>query len=310
MKSNVSLLILFVFAWLLFQLSFSAGQNYQNNLNEERIIASLEKRIALDIPRLTLANKKFKTAADPISIKAYLNDLNKILTELETPLRIVSLQGIQLSEATDHQVISKTLQTADQEIILELQIVPIDWSSRLNLLAPILALLITLLNYVAHQQKSTNATISEVNETELAIPKLIINLKNKSINFGNNNDDVLLPNKPFCFYAALVDYCMQTQLPNLKHHNEVPEELLQLANKYFYRLIELGHTKRKRPDFGANLDKTLSEIRSALDEVFKNNIEEKETFYPPKAQGEGSRSKMHNYAILNKDPSRVAFIGK
>jgi hypothetical protein len=103
---------------------------------------------------------------------------------------------------------------------------------------------------------------------------------------------------------------MHTDLPSLKHNNEVPEELLQIANKYFYRLIELGHTQRKRPDFGANLDKTLSEIRSALDEVFKNCIECKEAFYPPKAQGEGSRSKMHNYAILNKDASRVEFIGK
>jgi hypothetical protein len=72
----------------------------------------------------------------------------------------------------------------------------------------------------------------------------------------------------------------------------------------------VGNTKRKRPDFGANLDKTLSEIRSVLDEVFQHHVQAKELFYPPKAQGEGSRSKMHNYALANNDPLRIEFIGR
>tara|TARA_R110000868_G_scaffold139782_4_gene354888 strand:- start:5840 stop:6772 length:933 start_codon:yes stop_codon:yes gene_type:complete len=310
MKSNYGQFVLFIFTWLIFQLSYSLGQNYQNNLDKERFIASIEKRIALDIPKLTLANKKFKTAADPLSIKAYLNDVNGSLAELKSPIKVMSLQGIQLTQVSTPQPIARTLRTVDQEINLELQVIETDKLTTLNWLAPILALIITLLNYYLVKQKVAVATVEVKQEPERAPTKLQINLKNKSINFGQDNEEVLLPNKPFCFYAALVDYCMQTQLPNLKHNNEVPEELLQMANKYFYRLIELGHTKRKRPDFGANLDKTLSEIRTALDEVFKNNIEHKEAFYPPKAQGEGSRSKMHNYAIFNRDVNRVEFIGK
>jgi hypothetical protein len=310
MKSNASLLGLFFSSWLIFQLLFGAGQHYQNNLNKERFIASIEKRVALDIPKLTLANKEFKTAADPLSIQSYLNDVNTTLLELKSPLQIVSLQGIQLNSLPDQEIVVRTLQTPDQKIVLEMQIIESEWVSSISLFAPFLAIFITLISYFSRKQKVAISIVEQAKETEVSPQKLSINLKNKSIIFGNAGEAVSLPNKPFCFYAALVDYCMQTDLPNLKHNNEVPEELLQMANKYFYRLIELGHTKRKRPDFGANLDKTLSEIRSALDDVFKDCIECKETFYPPKAQGEGSRSKMHNYAILNKDASRVEFIGK
>ena len=84
---------------------------------------------------------------------------------------------------------------------------------------------------------------------------------------------------------------------------------MTLANKSFGRLIELGHTKRKRPDFNANLDKTLSEIRAALDEVFADFPEEKDTFYPPRAQGEGSRSKQHSYALVSIKEDNIEIIG-
>jgi len=62
-------------------------------------------------------------------------------------------------------------------------------------------------------------------------------------------------------------------------------------------------------DFNANLDKTLSEIRAALDEVFSSFSEEKETYYPPRAQGEGSRSKQHSYAIPSIKQEDITIIG-
>jgi hypothetical protein len=76
------------------------------------------------------------------------------------------------------------------------------------------------------------------------------------------------------------------------------------------RLMELGHTKRKRPDFNANLDKTLSEIRAALDEVFAGYSEEKTRYYPPRAQGEGSRSKQHSYALPVLHHADIQIIGE
>ena len=73
--------------------------------------------------------------------------------------------------------------------------------------------------------------------------------------------------------------------------------------------MDLGHTKRKRPDFNANLDKTLSEIRAALDEVFAGYSEEKAKYCPPRAQGEGSRSKQHSYALPRLYAHEIEVIG-
>jgi hypothetical protein len=90
----------------------------------------------------------------------------------------------------------------------------------------------------------------------------------------------------------------------------VPEELQELANKYFYRLVELGHTIRKRPNFNNSLEKTLSEIRAALDDVLNDCPELKELYYPPKAFGEGSRSRMHSYGLVNVSQGNIEIIGK
>ena len=310
MKNNFSILCWFLGSWLFFQIAYIGGQHFQRNLNEQQFIASIEKRIALDLPRLTLANKKFKTAADPLSIKAYLHDFNLTLNELNSPLSVLSLQGINSDVTPTQDVISRSLETSEQNIIIEMQPKGVSWSSAINAVTPALALLFGLLVFYYQRQLQRVITVKQLADPLVNTPKLQINLTNKTINFGAHNSPVILSNKPFCFYAALVDYCLTTDVPNLKQNNDLPDDLLQIANKYFYRLIELGHTKRKRPDFSANLDKTLSEIRSALDEVFKNDVDQKEAFYPPKAQGEGSRSKMHNYAIFNKDPNKVEFVGK
>ena len=139
--------------------------------------------------------------------------------------------------------------------------------------------------------------------------RIIIDLKDKTLGNGVNDVKVVLQNKPLCFYTALVRYCMENPSEPLQHHKDVPVELLNLANKVFGRLIELGHTKRKRPDFNANLDKTLSEVRAALDEVFADFTAEKERYYPPRAQGEGSRSKQHSFALTSLSPEDVEIIG-
>ena len=96
----------------------------------------------------------------------------------------------------------------------------------------------------------------------------------------------------------------------LNQNKDVPEELLTLANKYFYRLVELGHTIRKRPNFTNSLEKTLSEIRAALDEVWQEQPEIKETYYPPKAHGEGSRSRLHHYGLKAIEIADIEVIGK
>jgi hypothetical protein len=311
MNRKLSLFLLFSGLCLLFQTAFSIGQFYQNTRNNERTIASIETRVALDLSRLKIANAKFRTAADPSSIQDYLQQMNSTLRQINATALVASLQGINVNDKVSvYQIEQIVLKSPEQDVRIEIQLIPINWLASLTLLAPFFAMFVTGLRYFSPSVKKLNHQIPDIINPEPDIQKLIINLKDKSIKFGTHGEAILLPNKPFCFYAALVDYCSQTDVPNLRHNNEVPNELLLIANKYFYRLIELGHTKRKRPDFSANLDKTLSEIRSALDETFKHNSEIKELFYPPKAQGEGSRSKTHNYALINKQPELVEFIGK
>lgn len=313
MNRKLSLSLLFLALWLLFQTAFTLGQLYQNKLNNERFIASIETRVALDLSRLKLANEKFRTAADPDSIEQYMAQMNENLARLNSSALIVSLQNIDLATLEpSNNVQKRVLKSPEQSVEIAIQLLPINWRDGLTLIAPLFALMIAGWRYLTPPAKRSRYRLPQNTSPELEaeIQKLIINLKDKSIQFGSDGPAILLPNKPFCFYAALVDYCIQTDAPNLKHNIDVPNELILIANKYFYRLIELGHTKRKRPDFGANLDKTLSEIRSALDEAFKHNSDMKDLFYPPKAQGEGSRSKMHNYAITNDHPELVEFIGK
>lgn len=309
MKSNLVWTGIFIVLWLGFQLAFTAGQQLHDNINSGNFIASIEKRVALDLPKLRLANLRFKTVADNVSVRQYIVQLNSALTSLSSNVYLHSIQGITVKEAIKGERLSRSLHTTDQQIELRLTRLDSPLLNKLNLYAPFMALLIVLLSYTrAYKVKARTTTKTE----ELAPQpgKLVINLRDKSIQYGADSTVIALPNKPFCFYAALLDYCLQNDTACLRHNNEVPEELLQIANKYFYRLIELGHTKRKRPDFGANLDKTLSEIRSVLDEVFQHHVQAKELFYPPKAQGEGSRSKMHNYALANNDPLRIEFIGR
>lgn len=312
MNRKLSLTVLFLGLWLVFQAAFSLGQLYQNSLNNERYIASMETRVALDLSRLKIANKKFHTAADPSSVRDYLHNMNRALQQLDSSVLIVGLQEIELAQhVAKYPTQQRVLKSPEQDVNIKIQLLPINWLASLTVFAPLFALLIAGFRYFSPPPaKAHQAKTLVTGSVEPTKQKLIINLQDKSIKFGLGGEVIFLPNKPFCFYAALVDYCMQTDLPNLKHNNDVPNDLLLIANKYFYRLIELGHTKRKRPDFGANLDKTLSEIRSALDDVFKHNTEIKELFYPPKAQGEGSRSKMHNYAIINNQAELVEFIGK
>ncbi|MFT7567826.1 MAG: hypothetical protein ACI846_002139, partial [Pseudoalteromonas distincta] len=147
--------------------------------------------------------------------------------------------------------------------------------------------------------------------TEPTPVMLIVDLNDKTLSSSCSAEQkVGLANKPLCFYLALVEYCTNNDDVALSHNKDVPEELLELANKYFYRLVELGHTVRKRPNFNNSLEKTLSEIRAALDEVLSECPEEKELYYPPKAYGEGSRSRLHSYGLANIKKGNIEIRGK
>ena len=266
--------------------------------------------MSLDLAKLRLANKRFNTVAHETSVRDYIDTLNINLSDVNAPVRLVALQQIKTSPLPAHDVYETVLSTSDQAIYLKIAMLKWPYLSTFSPYALILALFMTVISRKVFSASPKPITKEILEEHASHQIKLIVNLHSKSLSNGLKKVDVELPNKPFCFYVALLDYCINHKEPYLNHSKNVPDELLSAANKYFYRLIELGHTKRKKPDFSTNLDKTLSEIRAALDMVFLHSVDDKELFYPPKAQGEGSRSKLHNYALEHVNPKQIEFIGR
>lgn len=310
--AHIRLALVFVAMGLIFQIVYFLSAKSMHQHHVSLVAAALEKRIALDLPWLQLPNDTMKSVADKASVQAYLKRLNTQAKDNQLPVRILALQGIEAElEPREGRILEQQLRAPAQTFSLSLMTHPYFISDSFSVYPLLAALLMTLAlsHYRAAGIRAAKAgALSE--ESEVLTPKLIIDLHNRTLCNNLNNVQVQLSNKPFCFYIALVDYCLSTSAPALNHNKNVPEELLELANRYFYRLIELGHTIRKRPDFSTNLDKMLSEIRAALDEVFADAPEQKVPFYPPKAQGEGSRSKLHNYALEQLQAGDLEFIGK
>lgn len=301
-------LLLLVGGFCALQLAYFFGMSLQRDFNVERSILAVENRVSLDLPRLSLPNPALNLAGNPAQVREYLQKLNALLIEKNLSVRVRSLQQFdaqsQLDSAVNvagenshaHRFIERQLQLPGQIISLKLGVCqPTLWQSAS--IYPLLSslLLVFLLSPYLQRKPAPVAANSAASQTRNV--GLVLDLENKCIAVRGTDYKVELANKPLCFYAALLNYCQQHPGVRLCQHAILPDELLTLANQYFMRLVVLGHTIRKRPDFDANLEKMLSEIRAALDELFIDHPESKMLFYPPKALGEGSRSKMHNFAL-------------
>lgn len=281
--------------------------SYQSSVH--LALDNVQRRISLDSAFLDVGNKTLNTPVDQIAIYRYLRRLNGTLKQSDYPVLVSAIQGIK-TESDDFafypNTIPVTFINAEQEFIVDLRSKTASSALTFSWSAFLASLFVSPFFFISNKTRKNRKAIEEVIPPT---PKLIINLENKTIANGVDDKMVTLQNKPLCFYTALVKYCIEYPDNPLPPHKDVPPELLILANKSFGRLIELGHTKRKRPDFNANLDKTLSEIRAALDEVFSSYNEEKENYYPPRAQGEGSRSKQHSYALPSIKGEDIEIIG-
>ncbi len=308
-KSPVAILLITVALILTFQATALLAQYVSHKASIHNALDKVERRISLDSAFLDVGNETLSTPVNQFAIYRYLNRLNTSLKEEGYPILVSNIQGIFLSpdQLSDYPVVvTSTLSNAEQTITVEMRSKTAESFFTFSLVALIAALAVTPFFAVTNQRKLRKKVLEEILPPT---PKLIINLQEKTISNGVDDKVVTLQNKPLCFYTALVKYCIANPNESLPPHKDVPSELMALANKCFGRLIELGHTKRKRPDFNANLDKTLSEIRAALDEVFCSFNDEKVTYYPPRAQGEGSRSKQHSYALPHITIEDIEIIG-
>ena len=286
-----------------------ASQYFSFQSSIHQALDKVERRISLDSAFLDVGNKTLNTPVNQFAVYRYLDKINSSLKKHDYPVLVKSIQGIETNSeefALYTNKVSTHLANAEQEIEVVLRSKTPSNALTFSWGAFLASLLISPLFSISNKAKKAQRPVEEVAPPT---PKLVINLKDKTISNGIDDKVVTLQNKPLCFYTALVKYCIEHPGNPLPPHKDVPTELLALANKSFGRLIELGHTKRKRPDFNANLDKTLSEIRAALDEVFSSYNEEKENYYPPRAQGEGSRSKQHSYALPPIKEEDIEIIG-
>ncbi|WP_421132508.1 hypothetical protein [Alteromonas sp. A079] len=310
MKSKPAIFLNGVLLFVSFQLLACIGQFLGAQATIHSAIDKVERRISLDSAFLDVGNETLSTPVNQYAVVRYLYEINDELRQRGLPIRVSDVQGVKAKPETLDGLTHLrpvALQNAEQTITLNLVTRSPFFTLELSVLA-FIASLVVLPVFAVHSRKPTRShTVLE--EILPPKPKLIINLEDKTLSNGVNDTVVVLQNKPLCFYSALVRFCIENPGEPLQPHKDVPHELVNLANKSFSRLIELGHTKRKRPDFNANLDKTLSEIRASLDEVFSEFITEKECYYPPRAQGEGSRSKQHSYALTNITYDDIEFIG-
>lgn len=312
LKGGIATVLLFV----LFQLGAMIGQSGARFYTEHEAVDRIKARISLDLQFLDVGNQTLKTPPNQDTLKDYLSRINAILAEQQTGIWLVSIQSVtanSVDQPENARLTQLILENSEQSVNVQLATRPLYHYLSLSPLALIAALLISPAFVKVNNSRSKPArpvSVAQPVPIVQVTPRLTINLNEKTLGNGVNDVTVQLQNKPLCFYTALLHYCIDNPNAILLHHKDIPPELTNLASKVFTRLMELGHTKRKRPDFNANLDKTLSEIRAALDEVFAGFSEEKTRYYPPRAQGEGSRSKQHSYALPVLSHDDIQIIGE
>ncbi|WP_137168077.1 hypothetical protein [Salinimonas lutimaris] len=297
----------------------SLGQLAGYKLTYHHAIDNIENRISLDSAYLDIGSRMMNTPVNQSAVRRYAGRLNNEISKLDYPARVVAMQGVEIDDTWSkvaeptHAAYSQreTILLTSAEQLIEVTVAVRPWYAALSLHpGAIIAALLLAIPVCRQRIRSPHPRRkARTVEKEPSQPRLIINLHTKTLHNGMCVDDFTMQNKPFCFYVALVKYCIDNPDAQLSHHKDVPAELIQAANGVFARLIELGHTKRKRPDFNANLDKTLSEIRSTLEEAFGQYAQAKEKYYPPRAQGEGSRSKQHSFTLTNITAEDVEIIG-
>ncbi|MCO7190517.1 MULTISPECIES: hypothetical protein [unclassified Pseudoalteromonas] len=273
----------------------------------EQDLASIKLRVALDKNRLPIADPQLNYAGDAARVKGYIDTLNKKLQKEMSRVRVLSISAKD-DQASDELIL---LSGADGSTAIRYEA-----NTNHNRWLYILPLVVALLNlafYRSVSQKREQAKRQSAT-TMAAKPKpqhLVVDLYSKTLCLSDDKTrQVQLANKPLCFYLALLEFCLHNPDVSLNQNKEVPDELLDIADKYFHRLVALGHTIRKRPNFSNSLEKTLSEIRAALDELLTHQPELKAKLYPPKAHGEGSRSKLHSYGLKAQKAEDIEVIGK
>ncbi|PCK32673.1 hypothetical protein [Pseudoalteromonas piscicida] len=304
-KRNISV---FLGLWLLFSCTFYIAQSVETDNVVEQQKEAVALRVAIDINRLPVADPFLHYAGNEPELREYINALNVALEAQNARLTVLDINTSGAGQGEKSELV--TLSAPHRNFYVAVSVD--DSKPMFTFLLPLIMALMGVTLFTWTTRKTIEAKAKAV-DIPAALPefKLVIDLYSKTVTTNRNKEvSVQLANKPLCFYLALIEFCDANPDTVLNQNKVMPEALLELADKYFYRLVELGHTIRKRPNFTNSLEKTLSEIRAALDEVLGAYPEKKSIFYPPKAHGEGSRSKLHSYGLNGVKKTDIDVIGK
>jgi hypothetical protein len=308
LSSKHLLTLTFIVCFFVFQAAYSIGKYESYNHDLSHAVANISTQVSGDLDKLPIPNTVFQSTGRPWEVNNYIKKINEHLSLKGFPVSIKQISTDKVSDNAESLEV-KALQENEQTIWLVLERKHFPMIELFSIYPLIAASLMTWMLLLYKQTFRKPKPIEEPVE-EVIKSWLQVDLKSKKLTNLASDANTDLANKPLCFFCALIDYCTQHPDAHINPNKELPDELVKLANKYFFRLIDLGHTIRKRPNFTNNLEKTLSEIRAALDEIFDKDFEKKELFYPPKAIGEGSRSKAHSFALKKLDLERLEFVGK
>jgi len=284
------------------------GNNYGYNAHKNRALESLQSRIALDASYLDLEDIAETSNTDNPVVQNYLEKTNKQLEALNYPIRLTNLNNFSDKRKFQHPVQFLNMSGTRKQV----KIGYVEVTSPFKywtLLLPLAFYSICLFLWLRSGSNDTDAQ-EDVIEEVVTLPKLVVDLHNRTLFLDQTKEHVVsLSNKPLCFYLAMLKYSCSTDDPKLFQNKQLPESFVEMANSYFFRLMELGHSRRKKPDFENNIEKMLSEIRTALDDILSATPELKEFYYPQKALGEGSRSRLHNFALTQIEVHQFELIG-
>ena len=290
--SKYKQLLVFICLFLILSSVFYISVTQKSQQVVKQKIIQIEKQIALDLPLLDLSNELLKHSGNKDAVNSYIKALNSYIDSDD--LRVVTIvpKSEMVTPIKPNQII-RSLSTNSGFVLVVFSVKRTHFTlSQIiyYLIFFVLSVLVSFWIKFAFIKQSNKQLINTEHQiiTEPTPLVLIVDLNDKTLSSSCNPEQKMsLANKPLCFYLALVEYCTNND-----------------------RLVELGHTVRKRPNFNNSLEKTLSEIRAALDEVLNECPEEKELYYPPKAYGEGSRSRLHSYGLANIRKGNIEIIGK
>ncbi|GMM84278.1 hypothetical protein [Pseudoalteromonas sp. MTN2-4] len=290
---NIKPIYIFTAAvFVLLSLLFYLGQENKITKAVELQSEQVAKRVSLDVSSLPLAEPLFNYAGNQQEVDIYIEQLNQQLDSLHSRVKVESITTVKPTNVVFLELF------ANYKTIYLVLITDRSHIKYTYIIVLLLSLANALLYRKVFRKHIESRAKKRIATVECVMPKLVIDLYSKSLFIeGKTDSQSQLANKPLCFYLAMIEFSHAHPDMNLHLNKDVPIELLNIAEKYFHRLAVLGHTVRKRPNFSNSLEKTLSEIRAALDEILRESPELKSKLYPPKAHGEGSRSKLHSYGL-------------